>query len=146
MIALMQAVAVIASALTDPVKFTTNSAGTAKITYHQQTMPPRSAGEIVDIMPFCLIRPREYSMHPSRRAQIELQYCLYQPTRATALTDIASLMTMVEGLAVRGAPYAGWKLASVACTPGEKETGLQPHPEYYFSVLMDFIGPPIKRS
>ena len=146
MISLLQMVAGVAKQLTDGTQFMTNVKNQAEIVYHQYVMPPRPQSQAADVLPFCLVKAREFGLFPGRRQQIELIYCLYNDDRTAAMTDMATLTSLIEPLAVRGAPYAGWKLNEVKGFAGEPDTGVQPHPEYFLTVIMEFIGPPIKRS
>ena len=141
MIALLQAVSTRAKALTDGTTFDTDKGGTkSAIAYHNYVMPPREG--LSKNMPFCLVKTRGFTLHPSNLRQIELLYCLYQPDRAKAITDMAVLEALIAPMAQRGPHWAtGWKLQSVTGWAGDRETGVQPHPEHYLTVLLDFVGP-----
>lgn len=141
MIDLLQAVATMAAGLTAGTTFETDKGGTKKaIVYHQHVMPPRNA--TAENMPFCLVKARGFTFHPSNTRQIELLYCLYNEDRAKAMTDLSTLQGLLTPLNRRGSHWGvGWKIQSVSGWGGEKETGVQPHPEYYMTVLLDFVGP-----
>ena len=143
MIALLQQVAGMAKLLTDGTEFTTNVNNQAEIVYHQHVMPPRPQGQAADVVPFCLVKVRNFTLYPRQGQQIELVYCLYNEDRALAMADMATLAGLVKPLARRGQQFGGWKLTEITGHAGEEETGVQPHPEYYLTVRLDFTAPPI---
>lgn len=143
MIALLQQVADMAKLLTDGTYFTTNINNQAEIVYHEYVMPPRPLGQTVDIIPFCLVKVRGFTLYPRQAQQIELLYCLYNEDRAGAMADMATMAGLVKPIARRGQQFGGWKLTEITGHAGEEETGVQPHPEYYLTVLLNFTAPPI---
>lgn len=143
MIALLQQVADMAKLLTDGTEFTTNVNNQAEIVYHEYVMPPRPQGQTVDVSPFCLVKVRGFTLYPRQGQQIELLYCLYNEDRAMAMADMATLAGLVKPIARRGQQFGGWKLTEISGYAGEEETGVQPHPEYYLTVLLSFTAPPI---
>jgi hypothetical protein len=130
-----------ASTLTAGATFDTDRAGSkAEISYHSHVMPPRSA--TAKTMPFCLVKARGFTLHPSQRRQIELLYGLYQDDRDKAMDDLETLEGLLIPLTRRGNQWpVGWKITDVSGWGGDRETGVQPHPEYYYTVLLDFVGP-----
>ena len=144
MITLLNTIADVAQGLTAGTMFATNTGGTAEIVYHRFAMPPRSKTLVADIAPFCLVKARGFGIFPGRKQEIELLFSLYNEDRTAAMTDMGTLMTLLEPLAVRGQQYRGWKLSGIHGFAGDRDTGVQPHPEYYLTVLMDLIAPSIK--
>jgi hypothetical protein len=145
MIDILQQVATIAQELTAATLFPGNAGTPAAIVYHQYVMPAKPK-EIDDVVPFCLVKATAFEIYPSRRQTIEAVFCLYNPDRDEALTDMATLSALLEPLAIRGRPWSGWKIDKVAGYLGDKETGTQPHPYYYLTVVLVLIAPPPKRS
>lgn len=143
MITMLQTVTTVARALTAGQLFPSQSGAQLAIAYHQQVMPDRGRDITPDLMPFCLVKARGFSLFPGRSQQIELIYALHNEDRAEALADLSRLSGLLDPLAVRGQQYQGWKLGAVTGYPGDKENGVQPHPEYYLTVVMDFIAPAI---
>jgi hypothetical protein len=144
MIAILQTIADLSETLTDGALFAVKSGGSAEITHHIYTMPPREI-TAADLPPFCLVKARDFSLYPgAKRQKIELLYCLYNDDRDAAMADIGRLAGLLEPLAVRGISHAGWKVQGLSGFSGDKETGVQPHPLYYLTVLMDLSAPPIK--
>lgn len=146
MIALINHAATIAASLTAATNFTSNSGDPAKIVYHENVMPARAKGTDEEIAPFCLVRISDFSLYPSRRQTVELLFCLYQPDRADAITDLETLAALLEPLALRGKPWTGCKIESITGNLGEKDTGVQPHPYYYFTLRLSLISAHISRQ
>ncbi len=130
-----------AQALTAGQLFTSQQGGLLEIVYHQTVMPPRdreNSGE--DAMPFCLVRGQQFAMLPQRAQKIELLYALHNDDRQEAQADLGRLFGLLEPLATKLTVYPGWKLAAVGGWFGDRESGLQPHPEYYMWVVLDFAA------
>ncbi|MBV5305565.1 MAG: hypothetical protein J0652_02605 [Desulfobulbaceae bacterium] len=89
-------------------------------------------------MPFCLARAQGFALMPKRSQKIELLYALHNDDREEALEDINRLLTLLDPLASKMTCYSGWKMDSVTGWLGDKETGLQPHPEYYLWIIAEF--------
>ncbi len=144
MIDILQTIATAASDLTAGQSWDTNAGHSAAIVYHQHVMPARSNTEAADVMPFCLVKAREFILFPGRRQTIELVYCLYNDSRTDAMSDMDRLTDLLEPLARRGQNLGGWKVAEITGYAGDKDTGVQPHPEYYLTVAISLIAPPVQ--
>lgn len=146
MITILEQVADNAKDLTDGHPFTSNLGGTADIIYHINTMQPRPKTIADEVAPFCLARVIDFTMIPSRRTTVELLYCLHQPDRDQAITDLSTLAGLLEPLGLRGRSWSSCKVEAIAGHLGEKDSGLQPHPQYYLSLRLSLIAAPITRQ
>jgi hypothetical protein len=146
MISLLQTVTTLAKVLTDGQLFTSQSGSLLEIVYHQQVMPARGRDTVGENMPFCLVKPRVFSLFPSRSQQIELVYALHNEDRDEAMTDMGRLTTLLEPLATDRGKYDGWKLEAITGYPGDNDTGVQPHPEYYLTVVIELANLTIKQK
>lgn len=141
---IMETIATAAAALTAGQTFGDESGGSAAIQYHKHVMPAKSKTAGAEAMPFCLVKAKDFILYPRRQQTVELIYVFYRETRATALSDMDRLAGLIEPLAQRGRNLGGWKIVSITGYPGDKETGVQPHPEYYLTVVIDLIAPPVQ--
>jgi hypothetical protein len=140
MITLLKNVVTNAQALTVGQLFPARGGGIQEISYHLNVMPPRIRENDDDVVPFCLARVQGFAILPRRSQKIELLYGLHNDDRAEALEDIARLLTLLDPLATKLTVYNGWKMESVSGWLGDRETGMQPHPEYYVWIIVEFIG------
>lgn len=144
MIEILQTIVTALESLLAGETFTSNAGGSAVFVVHSHVMPPRAKTAAADVMPFCLAKVREFRIYPSKRQTIELIFAIYNEDRADAMDDMERLTSLIEPLAVRGRNLGGWKIADISGFPGDKDTGVQPHPEYYLTVAIDLIAPPVQ--
>lgn len=142
-IVLLQAIVTAAEALTEGYVFGSEQAD-KNIEYYIGSMPGRGPAPV---FPFCLAKLRSFNLHPGARSQdIDLVYGIFYNRREDAMDGLNTLSGLIEPLAIRGTGLPiGWKMMSAGGYSGEKETGLQPHPEYYLTVSLSFSGPPLHR-
>lgn len=106
------------------------------IDYYLNTEPPR---ELTDLAPFCLIMPGKGSRTDKRVRQINVLFCLYNESREDAVTDLDLLETAAGNLSHPGC-WTPWVQDRFSDFFGNADSGAQPHPLYYYSILLDFAA------
>ena len=141
MIDLARAIQADIEALTSGTAFTTREGTSRDIACHLLALP--DADDADGAAPMCLVLPRVNGLQPSKTATVDLRFLLYCPDRATAITQVDTLVGLLAPLGQRGRGYAPWKLGTTTITQGDPaDGGLHPHPVYLVTVTMEFSGGP----
>ncbi|MDX9894333.1 MAG: hypothetical protein RBS34_02740 [Desulfofustis sp.] len=132
---LLEAVRDRVQALTASLRFARRGAAEAvAIDIYLNAEPARQSDELA---PFCLVLPRGGGVAGRRRRQVEAVFCLHCDDRVQAVAELATLESALVELSHPGG-WQPWVQQGYEDYFGSKEHGYQPHPHYYYTVMLDF--------
>jgi len=132
---LLRDIDTVVSELTSGLAFLRESSGAkVPISSYLNAFPER---KLTELAPFCLIHPGKGAIGRERTRRVAVKFCLYQPDRATALTELDGLVTALVPLSHPGR-WTPWIQSGFTDSFGDDDTGLQPHPLYFYEITLDF--------
>lgn len=106
---------------------------------YNNVLPPRDTDDLDSLAPFCLVTPGQGGRNDKSVRRLALVFCLYQEERSDAVEELSSLEDAVSSIAHPGA-WTPWVLREHSDYFGlDREKPGQPHPLYYYTVLLDLM-------
>ena len=136
--ALLENVQTTAAALTVGLSFLAESTeAQVGLNYHLNAFPGR---KLTELAPFCLIHPLSGGIEQAERGRkVCLRYVFYQPDRAQALVELDALVAALYPLSHPGG-WTPWVAREFSDSFGDEEGGMQPHPLYCYTIIIDFFA------
>lgn len=122
--------------LTADLRYKREGSGEVPIDFHLNVLPERTMEEIA---PFCWIFPGPGSTGKQRERNVVVLFCFKEEDRAGALTKLDQLVSSLHLMAHPGG-WQPWVQKSFHDSFGEGEAGTQPHPLYFYKIVMGFMN------
>jgi hypothetical protein len=133
--ALLEMVKTRAEALTAALRFSREGAAAeVTIDYHLNVLPARDMEELA---PFCWLFPGPGSVGKQQERHVVVMFCFKEEDRATALVKLDQLVAALPLLSHPGG-WSPWSQKTFADSFGEGDAGVQPHPLYYYKIVLGF--------